>query len=75
MEDWKNTSVIPCLDRTGKRITVIEQTQKNLAQTERLSDDGPGRKQRYVLGNGLHVRLLDTDRFELPGSHEIVCRR
>lgn len=75
MHDWQNTCVIPCVDRSGGAVTVIEQCRaERLEKTLRI-DGHDGVAQRYVLGNGIEVVALDRNRFVLPDTREIVTRR
>lgn len=75
MHVWQNTSVIPCVDRSGGPVSVIEQCRAARAETTLRSDGQDGVAQRFVLGNGLEVLPLDHNRFVMPDTREVVTRR
>jgi len=75
MDDWKNIRVIPCVDRSGEPLSVIEQSRADRVRQKLQMNGQEATARRYVLGNGAQVRPLDRDRFVLPDSEEIIARR
>ncbi len=87
MNGWRTTDVIPCVGSNGEKVTIIAQIRDlqghqpsygaglddPASKPVLASDRGPDL--RYVLGNGLQVDPLDTERFLLPKTQEIVIRR
>jgi hypothetical protein len=71
MSDWKNINVISCVGGSGEKLSIIEQARADRTRAA-LTREEPSR--RYVLGNGFEVEALDTDRFLLPDTREIVRR-
>ncbi|MDD7972781.1 hypothetical protein [Roseinatronobacter alkalisoli] len=75
MSDWENTSVIPCVGRSGERLTVIEQCRADRARQTLFMSEQDAQARRYVLGNGSQVEPLDRNRFVLPDTREIITRQ
>jgi len=75
MEDWETTRVIPCVNRSGEPLSVIEQSRADRVRESLLMDGQDDNARRYVLGNGTRVKPLDRDRFVLADTEEVIARR
>lgn len=75
MSDWKNIRVIPCVNRSGEPLSVIEQSRAALVLQSLLMDEGDAKAHRFVLGNGMRVTPLDRERFVLAETEEVIARR
>lgn len=71
---WENSKVIPCVDRSGDPLSVIEQSRKDRVTATLRMNGHADKAKRYVLGNGTLVEPLDRQRFVLPATDEIVTR-
>ncbi|WP_019954098.1 hypothetical protein [Yoonia vestfoldensis] len=74
MSDWKNISVISCVGGSGEELSVIKQSRTGRTSATLAMDSQDGTTDRYVLGNGAEVEPLDTNRFVLLDTREIVTR-
>lgn len=75
MCDWTNIRVIPCVNRSGEPLSVIEQSRAERVRQALLMDEQDAKARRYVLGNGTQVKPLDRDRFVLADTEEVIARR
>jgi hypothetical protein len=75
MNEWRNIRVIPCVDRSGAPLSVIEQALADQRDTAARGGNHVTAMRRYVLGNGDQVKPFDQDRFLLPTTEEIIARR
>ncbi|MFN3661875.1 hypothetical protein [Yoonia sp.] len=74
MDNWKNTSVILCVDRSGEQLSVIEQSKVGRVKQTLSASSSSKPSRRFVLGNGAPVKSLDVDRFMLLDTKEVVTR-
>lgn len=72
MSDWKNVGVISCVAGSGEELSVIKQSRAERTGATLAMESGT--TDRYVLGNGAEVEPLDTQRFVLLDTREIVTR-
>jgi hypothetical protein len=74
MSDWKNISVISCVGGSGEELSIIKQSRAERTNATLAMAQHDSTTDRYVLGNGAEVEPLDTDRFVLLDTREIVTR-
>jgi hypothetical protein len=74
MSHWENINVISCVDSSGGPLSVIEQSRKDRLQSALEMNGQTDKPKRFVLGNGSRVEPLDTDRFLLVATDEVVSR-
>lgn len=74
MSDWKNISVISCVGGSGEELSVIRQSRAERTNATLAMSAQDDATDRYVLGNGAKVEPLDTERFVLLDTREIVTR-